>query len=192
MRHPCGDRGFTLVELLLSLALTATVMAMTLPLAATQKRVWQRQEERREAGRARTGALAWLTRDLQQAGYHAGGPPLRRLEPAAVAYVLSRDEEDPAAFAPANRRLVTAWLDGDELKYRIQAPLDPPAAGWAAGSTQVLAAGVAAMSCRGFERGGAPTADPAAAALVECALTDAAGRRQSTLVRLRAGEAGGS
>ena len=29
------------------------------------------------------------------------------------------------AFAPANRRLVTAWLDGGDLKYRIQAPLAP-------------------------------------------------------------------
>jgi prepilin-type N-terminal cleavage/methylation domain-containing protein len=177
--------GFTLVEMLVSLALTGVVMALTLPVANVQKRIWQRQEERREAGRAQTGALSWLTRDLQQAGYHDAGPPLRRLEPSAVAYVLSRDEDDPAAFSPANRRLVTVWLDGEELKYRIQAPLEPLSAEWDSGSTQVLAAGFRGLECRGLDARGEATGVASAARLVECTLTDAAGARQSALVRLR-------
>jgi hypothetical protein len=165
-------------------------MVLCLPFFHLQKRLWERQEEGREAARALTGALAWITRDLEQAGYHVPGPALRRLEPAAIAYVLSRDEEDPAAFAPANRRLVTAYLDGDELKYRIQAPLAPPATGWESGSVQVLAAGIAGMSCRGVGRDGDPATTAESAALVACELAAANGATTATLVRLRSRGAG--
>jgi prepilin-type N-terminal cleavage/methylation domain-containing protein len=41
------NRGFSLVELLLSLALTGLVIAMTAPVVHLQKRLWERQEERR-------------------------------------------------------------------------------------------------------------------------------------------------
>lgn len=192
MRPSCRERGFTLVEVILSLGLTGLVMALTLPLAGAQKRLWERQEEVRETRRSLTGALAWLTRDLQQAGYHDPGPPLRRLETEAIAYVLSRDEAEAADFSPANRRLVTLWLDGGDLKYRIQAPLEPPASGWERGSTQVLASGLGGMSCRGFDPAGAETPDAARAVLVECALETAAGRRERALVRLRASGQGGA
>jgi prepilin-type N-terminal cleavage/methylation domain-containing protein len=184
------DEGFSLVELLLSLALTAMVMALTVPFGHLQKRLWERHEERRETGRTLAGALSWLTRDLQQAGYHDPGPPIRRLEPGTLAYVLSRDEDDPAGFSPANRRLITAWLDGSDLKYRIQAPLPPPATGWERGSTQVLASGIAGMECRGLDSVGEETATTAGTALVECTLSGAAGMRERVLVRLRSGERG--
>jgi prepilin-type N-terminal cleavage/methylation domain-containing protein len=179
------ESGFTLVELLLALGLAALVMALSLPLAHAQKRLWERQEEGREARRALVGALAWVTRDLEQAGYHEAGPPLRQIEPESLSYVLSRDEHDPAAFAPENRRLVTVWLDGEDLKHRIQAPQPPPATGWERGSTQVLASGLAGMRCRALDAEGAPSPDAAAAALVECALTGAGGRTERALVRLR-------
>jgi len=180
-----AQAGFTLVELLLSLSLTALLMALTLPFVHTQKRLWERQEESREARRALVGALAWVTRDLEQAGYHDAGPPLRRIAPDSLSYVLSRDERDPAAFSPGNRRLVTVWLDGGDLKYRIQTPLAQPAAGWESGSTQVLASGLAGMRCRALDGAGAAAPDAAAAALVECTLTGAGGRSERALVRLR-------
>jgi prepilin-type N-terminal cleavage/methylation domain-containing protein len=181
--------GFTLVELLLSLALTGIVMALTVPFMHQQRRLWEAQEQRREAGRALTGALSWLTRDLQQAGYHVSGPALRQLALQSLSYVVSRDEADPAGFSPANRRLITSWLDEGELKYRIQAPLAAPATGWASGSTQVLASGIAAMSCRGLDGAGEETSAVADVALVECALADASGVRERVLVRLRSGAA---
>jgi type II secretory pathway pseudopilin PulG len=177
--------GFTLVELQLAMALTAMLMALTLPFVHTQKRIWERQEESREARRALVGALAWVTRDLEQAGYHDAGPPLRGVQPASLTYVLSRDEHDPAAFSPHNRRLITVWLDGRDLKYRIQAPLAPPDAGWERGSTQVLASGLAGMHCRALDADGAEAPEAAAAALVECTLTGADGRSERTLARLR-------
>lgn len=187
MRAVPGEGGFTLVELLLSLALTGMVMAMTVPFVHVQKRLWERQEERREAGRALAGALAWLTRDLQQAGYHDPGTPLRQIAPDSISYVVSRDEEDPAGFSAANRRLITSWLDAGDLKYRIQAPLAAPAAGWASGSTQVLVSGIAAMRCRGLGDDGVETAVLAEVALVECALSGAAGMQERATVRLRSG-----
>jgi prepilin-type N-terminal cleavage/methylation domain-containing protein len=177
--------GFTLVELLLALALTALLMALTLPFVQTQKRIWERQEESREARRALVGALAWMTRDLEQAGYHDTGPPLRSLEAESLSYVLSRDELDPAGFSPANRRLVTVWLDGGDLKYRIQAPLPPPAVGWERGSTQVLISGLAGMRCRALDNAGAEVPEATMALLVECTLTGARGHAERMLARLR-------
>ncbi|MHB8836817.1 MAG: prepilin-type N-terminal cleavage/methylation domain-containing protein [Candidatus Methylomirabilia bacterium] len=182
-----GDDGFSLVELLLSLALTGMVMALTVPFAHLQKRLWEGTEERREAGRALAGSLAWLTRDLQQAGYHDPGSPIRQIASGVLSYVVSRDEGDPAGFSPANRRLITVWRDGPDLKYKIQAPLAPPAVGWASGSTQILASGVSAMRCRGLDGGGGETTVPAQVALVDCALSGAAGMQERVLVRLRCG-----
>jgi type II secretory pathway component PulJ len=177
------EAGFSLVELLLSLALTGLIMAMTLPFADVQKRLWERGEERREARRALTGALAWMARDLEQSGYHDPGPPLRRVDPESISYVVSRDERDPAGFSPANRRLITVWLDAGDLKYKIQAPLEPPASGWERGSTQVLASGLGGMHCRALDGEGAETPSAAEAALVECALTASDGRGERLVVR---------
>lgn len=187
MRAVPGEGGFSLVELLLSLALTGMVMAMTVPFVHVQKRLWERQEERRETARALAGALAWLTRDLQQAGYHDPGTPLRQIAPDSISYVVSRDEEDPAGFSAANRRLITSWLDAGDLKYRIQAPLAAPAAGWASGSTQVLVSGISAMRCRGLDAAGVETAVMAEVALVECELSGAAGMQERAAVRMRSG-----
>ncbi len=182
-----GENGFSLVELLLSLALTGMVMALTMPFTHLQKRLWESQEERREGRRALAGSLAWLTRDLQQAGYHDTGSALRQIAPGSLSYVVSRDEGDPAGFSPANRRLITVWLDDGDLKYRIQAPLAAPAAGWASGSTQVLASGITEMLCRGLDDAGGETTTAAQVALVECALSSAAGMQERVLVRLRSG-----
>jgi type II secretory pathway pseudopilin PulG len=182
-----GEEGFSLVELLLSLALTGMVMAMTVPLAHLQKRLWERQEDRREAVRALAGSLAWLTRDLQQAGYHDPGSPLRQIAADSLCYVVSRDEGEPSGFSPANRRLITFWRDGADLKYRIQAPLAPPAAGWASGSTQVLASGISAMRCRGLDGAGNETTTAAQVALVDCALSGTSGMQERAVVRLRSG-----
>lgn len=190
MRREIGAGGFTLVELMLSLALTGMVFALTLPFVHAQKRIWERQEQRRESRRALVGALTWLTRDVQQAGYHDAGTPLRLLEPGSVAFVVSRDEAEPTGFSPANRRLITIWHEGEDLKYRTQAPVEPPASGWERGSTQVLASGLAGMQCRGVDAAGAETFVPGAAALVECELTASDGRRAGAVVRLRKGAGG--
>lgn len=185
MRARCGEAGFSLVELLISLALTGVVIALSAPFATVQKRLWERAEERRESGRALAGALFWLTRDLQQAGYHACGPPLVEIGPASLTYVVSRDEADPAGFSSANERRITFWLDGRDVKYRIQAPQPAPSSGWESGSTQVLASGIASMACRALDAEGVETADAGRAALVECTLSSTSGARERVAARLR-------
>ena len=182
------DDGYSLVELLLSLALTGIVMALTVPFAHLQKQLWERQEERRESVRSLAGALSWLTRDLQQAGYHDSEPPVRQIAPGSLSYVISRDEDVPAGFTPENRRLITVWLDGADLKYRIQTPLAPPATGWTSGSTQVLASGITEMRCRGLNGAGDETTTAAQVALVECTLASAPGMQERVLVRLRSAQ----
>jgi Tfp pilus assembly protein PilW len=177
--------GFSLVELLLALGLTAVVMALTMPFAHVEKRLWERAEERREAARALSGSLHWLTRDLQQAGYHVPGAPLLRIAADSLSYVVSRDEDVPGGFSAANRRMITVWLDAGDLKYRIQAPLAAPASGWERGSTQVLASSVASMVCRGLDAAGEETAVASRAHLVECTLSGASGQQERALVRLR-------
>ena len=192
MRAGRGTAGFTFVELLVSLALTGLVMALTLPFLHAQKRLWEQQEERSEARRALAGAVAWLTRDLAQAGYHNAGQPVLEIGPEALTYVVSRDEHDPAGFSPGNRRRITVWLEDGDLKYRIQTPLDPPEAGWESGSTQVLASSLRGMFCRALDAGGAETASAAGAALIDCALTASNGSVEHCLVRLRVPGRGGS
>jgi prepilin-type N-terminal cleavage/methylation domain-containing protein len=189
--HAAQPAGFTLVEVLLALVLTGVMMALTAPFLHLQKRLWEREEAAREAERSLAGALSWVTRDLQQAGYHVPGAPLRRLETAAIGYVLSRDEDAPDGFAAANRRLVTLYLDGGDLKYRIQTPLPSPAEGWESGSVQVLAPGIAEMSCGGLDAGGAPAAAPERAVLVSCRFTTDGGAQAATSVRLRTAPGGG-
>lgn len=181
----CAESGLSLVEMLISLALTGVVIAMVAPFAHVQKRLWERAEERRETSRALAGALSWLTRDLQQAGYHGSGPPLVEIGPDSLTYVVSRDEDDPAGFSTENRRRITFWLDGEDVKYRIRAPLPAPAAGWESGSTQILASGIRSMQCRGLDADGVETADAARAALVECTMSAAGGAQERVVARLR-------
>jgi len=186
----CRESGFTLVEMLISLALTGVIIALTAPFAHVQKRLWERAEERRETGRALAGALSWLTRDLQQAGYHVSGPPLIEIGPDSLTYVVSRDEDDPAGFSVENRRRITIWLDGEDVKYRIRTPLPAPASGWESGSTQILASGIASMQCRALDAEGAETVDVEMAALVECTLSARSGSPARMLTRLRCGGRG--
>ncbi len=184
-------RGFTLLELLLSLALVGIVMAMTLPFLHLQDRLWTRQEESREGYRTLTFALEWLTRDLQQAGYHGPNPPLSRLEETRISYELSRDAEDPASFSPTNARLITVYLDGRDLKYRIQRPLPAPASGWRRGSTAILASGVSFLRFRGLDGEGSPALSPEQAVLVEISVSGAGGAALRTLVSIRNARPGG-
>jgi len=186
-----GGRGFTLLELLLSLSLTLVVMALSLPFVHAQKRLWERAEREREAVRALDGALAWIARDLRQAGYHVPGPAVLRAGEEGISYTVSRDGEDPAGFSQANRRLVTVYAGGGDLKYRVQAPEPPPGTGWARGSTQVLSPGIAGASCTAVDADGEPVADAATAALVTCSLVTDSGRTRTVTVRVRAPREGG-
>ncbi len=177
--------GFTLVETMLALGLSVSVVAMSLPFLHTARRLWDRAEHQREARRALDGAVSWISRDLRQAGYNVPGPPLLAAEAGRLSYMLSRDGSGPAGRNPSSRRLITVFVDEGDLKYRIQAPAPPPGSGWNSGSTQVLAPGVASLRCAPIGRDGAAAADASAAALVSCVAASAHGEERRFTLRLR-------
>lgn len=182
--------GYTILEIILSLALTGLIFAMALPFLQMQTRQWERHEIRREEYRTLTSALWWLTREVQEAGYHKPGKPLQGLEGERIVYELSRDEADPEGFSESNRRLVTVYRQGDDLMYHVQA-WDSLASGWRLGSTQVLASGISGVSFMGRNSRGDPAACAGETAALEIVLS---GRRSGvlrTLVALRNGGGGG-
>ncbi len=182
--------GFTILEFFLSLALTGLITAMVLPFLRMQTRLWERQGVRREEYRTLTSALWWLTREVQEAGYHKPGKAIRGLERDRIVYELSRDEADPEEFSEGNRRLVTVYRQGDDLMYHVQA-WDSLVSGWRLGSTQILASGISDVSFLGKDNRGDPAACAGEAAALEIALS---GRRSGvlrTLVALRNGGGGG-
>ena len=186
-----NERGFSLLETMVALSLFVSAFAMIFPFLSLQERIWGEQEIVRDEYYGLTAAMAWLTRDLQEAGYHGTGNPVHSIEESAITYELSRDEEDPDSFSPGNCRLVTVYLRGDDLMYRIQVR-DPLSSTWRRGSSHTLASGVAAFRLQGFNRSGESAADPSQVSAVEIVLS---GRRSGvlkTFVTLRNLPAGGA
>lgn len=172
-----NEGGFSLLETMVALSLFASAFVMIFPFLSLQERMWVEQEIVRDEYYGLTSAMAWLTRDLQEAGYHGTGNPVRSIEESAITYELSRDEEDPDSFSPGNCRLVTVYLRGDDLMYRIQAR-DPLSLTWRRGSSHTLASGITAFRLQGFNRSGASAADPSQVSAVEIVLS---GRRSGVL-----------
>ena len=182
-----NSRGFTLVEFMVATAVFAVVMAMTLPFLNGQRKMMLRQEDRREKCRILLSSIAWISRDLQQAGYHCEDGPLSEVAGARLAYCLSRDEADPAGYDVRNQRLVTISLQSGDLKYKVRRRRDPPAEGWNRGSTQVLAAGIDAIRFTALDREGEPALSPEDASLVEVSLAAEGCGELRTAVALRNG-----
>lgn len=178
--------GYTLLELLLSLAMTGLISAMVLPFLRMQIRQWECQEVRREEYRTLESALRWLTREIQEAGYHHAGRTIQGLERERIVYELSRDEADPERFSEGNRRLVTVYRQEDDLMYHIQA-WDGLISGWRLGSTQVLASGISGVSFQGRNRRGDPAACAGEVAALEIALSGRRSGAVRTMVALRNG-----
>jgi prepilin-type N-terminal cleavage/methylation domain-containing protein len=185
------EGGFSLLEVMVALAIFVFAFAMIFPFLSLQKRMWVDQEIVRDEFYGLTAAMTWLTRDLQEAGYHGTGNPVRSIEESEITYELSRDEEDPDSFSAGNCRLVTVYLRGDDLMYRIQAR-DPLSSTWRRGSSHTLASGVAAFRLQGLNRAGDSVADPSQVSAVEIIIS---GRRTGvlkTFVTLRNFPAGGA
>jgi prepilin-type N-terminal cleavage/methylation domain-containing protein len=178
------EGGFSLLETMVALSIFSLAFAMIFPFLSLQKRMWGEQEIVRDEFYGLTAAMAWLTRDLQEAGYHGTGNPVRSVEESAITYELSRDEEDPDSFSPGNCRLVTVYLRGDDLMYRIQTR-DPLSATWRRGSSHTLASGVTTFRLQGFDRSGEPAADPSQISAVEIVLSGRRSGELRTFVALR-------
>jgi type II secretory pathway component PulJ len=169
---------------MVAISIFAFVFAMIFPFLSLQKRMWVEQEIVRDEFYGLAAAMTWLTRDLQEAGYHGTGNPVRSIEENAITYELSRDEENPGSFSPGNCRLVTVHLRGDDLMYRIQAR-DPLSSTWRRGSSHILASGVTAFRLQGLDRTGEAADDPSQISAVEIVLSGKTSGVLRTLVALR-------
>jgi type II secretory pathway component PulJ len=185
-----SEGGFSLLEAMVALSLFAFAFAMIYPFLSLQKRMWAEREIVRDEFYGLTAALTWLTEDLQEAGYHGTGNPVRSIDESAITYELSRDEEDPDSFSSGNCRLVTVYLRGDDLMYRIQAR-DPLTSTWRRGSSHTLASGVASFRLQGLDRAGGSASDPSQVTAVEIILSGKHSGVLKTLVTLRNLPAGG-
>ena len=182
--------GYTMVELLLSLALTILMLALAAPAVHLQTENWERMEGLREESRALASALALLSRDLQQAGYRTGSPPLLSLRGEEVVYSLTRVDGSRGAISGRDRRRITVWRRRGDLMYRVQA-WDAEAGSWRRGSTRTLASGIASILFEAVDGSGEPVPEPGEAAALRVTLT---GRRRgslTTVTALRNGGGGG-
>lgn len=176
--------GFTLLETVMSLGLVGICLALALPFLHMQRALWAEQQAFREEHAALAAALRWIARDLQEAGYGCPGPAVVELEEERLAYAVSRSEDDPAGLSPVDRRLISVYLKGDKLMYRVQA-WDPEASEWRKGSSHTIARGVVKVSFAGLDASG--EAAPAVEEISSVEVT-IAGRRAgsyATLVTIR-------
>jgi type II secretory pathway component PulJ len=179
-----GGGGYSLVELLVSLALTALVFAMVFPFLQLQKEQWERLEREREEFRTLTSALGWLTSDIQEAGYHTGSPPILSIEEGKIVYALSRGSASSDAFSEESRRRVTVSLKGTDLMYRVQA-WDRDASDWRRGSTQVLASGISSATFQGIDGRGETAGDGSGVRALRISLSGRGAGTLRTVVALR-------
>lgn len=177
-------QGFTLLETVVSLGVFGLCLALALPFLGVQKAIWEDQQAFREEYSALCAALAWITRDLQEAGYRCPGPAVTELREQRMTYALSRDEDEPAHFSSRNRRLITVSLKGQSLMYRIQA-WDPEASSWGRGSSHTIARGVRKVRFSGLDAAGREASDPSAVVSVAMTLTGKRTGPVRTLATLR-------
>jgi len=169
--------GYTILELVLALGIVSFIFTLTLPLVQVQKVQWERQEALRQELRMLTAAMSRLTREIQCAGYHGGGPPVKSIESGSISYEISRDGRAADGLSVGNRRLVTVSLKGADLMYRVQS-WDESSSLWRRGSTQALASGLAGACFRGLDRSGEGGVEAGETTAVEITLR---GRRCGTL-----------
>jgi prepilin-type N-terminal cleavage/methylation domain-containing protein len=150
------SRGFTLLETVMSLGLVGICLALTLPFLQVQRGLSADRQAFREEHAALAAALRWIARDLQEAGYGCPGPAVVELEEERLTYAVSRSDDDPAGLSPSDRRLISVYLRGDKLMYRIQA-WDPEASKWRKGSSHAIARGVVKVRFAGLDASGEAT-----------------------------------
>jgi prepilin-type N-terminal cleavage/methylation domain-containing protein len=176
MKTTPQSRGFTLLETVVSLGVFGLCFALVLPFLSIQRVIWSEQQAFREEHGALSSSLRWLARDLQEAGYRSSGPAVTELKETTLTYVVSRDGDDPSAFSADNRRLVSVYLRGEDLMYRLRA-WDVSSSTFRRGSVHTLASGLKRVAFRALDAGGNPVTAPGDIVSIEIVLV---GKRSGT------------
>lgn len=152
--------GYSLVDLLVALAVGGGLMASTLTLLHLGLRAWVWGAARVEAQQSARYALERLAGELREAGYDptvAGVAPVVLAEPTRV--VFQRDLNGNGVVDPTRERVTYLLRAGETILRRD-----------AGGGAQPVVEGVRGFRLVYLDRGGAPTTDPAAVTAVRIRL----------------------
>jgi type IV pilus assembly protein PilW len=158
VRH--GPAGYSLVDLLVALAVGGGLMASTLTLLHLGLRAWVWGAARVEAQQSARYALERLAGELREAGYDptvAGIAPVVLAEPTRV--VFQRDLNGNGVVDPTRERVTYLLRTGETILRRD-----------AGGGAQPVVEGVRGFRLVYLDRAGAATTDPAAVTAVRIRL----------------------
>ena len=147
-------RGFTLLEVLVAMAVSGLVMAGTLSLLLAGQGAYAAGEARAEAIQGARVGLERMATELRQAGYDpqgAGFPPIEVAEPERIVFL--HDLNENGVIDPTRER-VTYLLRGTVLRRE------------AGGGAQPLVEGVQRLRLAYYDREDRPTTEPALVASV--------------------------
>jgi hypothetical protein len=155
-----ADRGYSLVDMLVALAVGGGVLAATVTLLHLGLHAWVWGAARVEAQQSARYALERMARELREAGYDptaAGIAPVVVAEPARVAF--QRAFNGFGVIGASRVRVAYLLRAGESILRRD-----------AGGGAQPVINGVRAFGLTYFDREGAETTDPAAVIAVRVRL----------------------
>ena len=172
-----ADRGYSLVDMLVALAVGGGMLAASVTLLHLGLRAWVWGAARVEAQQSARYALERMASELREAGYDptaAGIAPVVVAEPARVAF--QRDINGNGVIDPTRERVTYLLRAGESILRRD-----------AGGGAQPVINGVRALRLTYLDREGVETTDPAAVIAVRVQLE--VGRRRSGRAHGDAGHA---
>ena len=173
-----GSRGYSLVDMLVALAVGGGMLAASVTLLHLGLRAWVWGAARVEAQQAARYALERMASELREAGYDptaAGFAPVVAAEPARVAF--QRDVNGNGVIDPTRERVTYLLRAGESILRRD-----------AGGGAQPVINGVRGFRLTYLDRDGAETTDPEAVIAVRVQLEvgrDGAGVLMETQATLR-------
>lgn len=187
--------GFSLVELLISLALSAVLAALVAVSWNSFSRLVQTQVETHRVESELRVALVALTSAVRHAGNHALSvdPGITCVSPSEVHLLGDRSGSAPQnqgepdgdftqSFEDLRFRLNPRWATGnDEDSFSRDAQLQVKSGN---GTFQPLASGIERFRCLLLDRGGSATADPTAAETLRLDLVGRARKRAVAPARI--------
>ena len=155
-----SSRGYSLVDMLVALAVGGAMLAATVTLLHLGLRAWVWGAARVEAQQSARYALERMASELREAGYDptaAGIAPVVVAEPARVAF--QRDFDGDGVVDPTRERVTYLLRAGESILRRD-----------AGGGAQPVINGVRAFHLTYLDRDGLETTDPAAVIAVRVRL----------------------
>lgn len=107
-------RGFTIIELLIVLAISGIVLAGAGSVYKWQRETYSEQEKITEMQQTLRAANSFLTRELREAKYSpvTGDGDITQMQPASVTFVFETDDDD-GTLRSVRYDLYDAYADGD-------------------------------------------------------------------------------